>query len=127
MKDEEKVLCILAAFGIASLIYVIQSRQDMDGPVPSSQKEGQAMGFGIQGDTKIAAGTPLDCSPEIHGWHPGYDPDSSAQPTMITQHRYPAIPGGNMSTVMHKGWSSMIHDAPADNDWFLNPPEAAVL
>jgi hypothetical protein len=127
IKDEEKVLCILAVFGVISLGYLIYTNEDAQMPVPRDQKESQTLGLGVQGSFKVEAGSPLDADPCHHGWHPGYDPDSSAQPTIISKHRYPALPGGNMSTVMHKGWSSMIHDAPADNDWFQTPPEAATL
>jgi hypothetical protein len=85
------------------------------------------MGLGVQAGMRVNAGTPLDTSHTNHGWHPGYDPDPSAQPVTQSRVRYPAVPGGNISTVMHKGWSSVANSQPPGRDWWLNPPEAAVL
>lgn len=85
------------------------------------------MGMGITPDTPVRAGSPLDASHYIHGYHPGFDPDPSAQPVVQSRVRYPAVPGGNLSTVMHKGWSSVNNDSPAGNDWLITPPEAAVI
>lgn len=85
------------------------------------------MGLNVAAGMRVNAGTPLDCSYEIHGWHPGYDPDPSCQPVTQSKHRYPAVPGGNISTVMHQGWSAMSGMSPSGDDWRLNPPEVAVI
>jgi hypothetical protein len=122
-----KVVCILAGIGVIALIWYAMQLTGDDGPVPEHQKEGQVMGLGLQPGQVLNAGTPLDTNHVDHGWHPGYDPDPSAQPVTQSRHRYPAVPGGNISTVMHKGWSQAMLNAPAGNDWFRNPPEAAVI
>jgi hypothetical protein len=126
MNPNATTICVLGALGVVALIYVA-SQQTGSKLVPQTQSEAQAMGLNVAPNMRVAAGTPLDLSPSIHFWHPGYDPDMSAQPTMQPRHRYPALPGGNISNVMHMGWSSFWTNAPADNDWRLNPPEAAVL
>ena len=122
----ESAVCVLAGIGLAALIYYAYSQTD-DVVVPDSQKEGQMMGLGIQDDEKLVAGTPLDMSQHYHGWHPGYDPDPTGQPVTQSKHRYPAVPGGNISNVMHLGWKGCAMRAPAGNDWFTTPPEAAVI
>jgi hypothetical protein len=103
------------------------NQQTGDQVIPEVQTEAQVMGLGVQAGMRVNAGTPLDTQHHLHGWHPGYDPDPSAQPVVEPRHRYPAVPGGNISTVMHNGWSRMSKAAPAGNDWRINPPEAAVI
>lgn len=96
-------------------------------PVPAEQKETDVMGLGFQAGMRYNSGSNLDVSQEIHGWHPGYDPDESATPCFQNKHRYPVVPGGNVSYVMHHGWSRMSKDSPADNEWRIAPPEAAII
>jgi hypothetical protein len=127
VQPNEVAVWTFAAIGVGALLWYAYSMQDDNAYVPETQGELQVMGLGVQAGMRVNAGTPLDLSHEIHGWHPGYDPDPSAQPVTQSRHRYPALPGGNISTVMHKGWSAACNDAPAGNDWRLNPPEAAVL
>lgn len=126
MKGEEVTLWSLAGLGVIALIYMAQQQNDSK-IVPQVQSELQVMGLGVQAGMRINAGTPLDMSHHLHGWHPGYDPDPTGQPVTQTPHRYPSVPGGNMSTVMHKGWQACISDSPAGNDWLITPPEAASL
>jgi hypothetical protein len=126
MKPNETAICVLGGMGIAALVYYAYSQTGSQ-PIPQVQGEGQAMGLGIQAGMRVNAGTPLSLDPDIHLWHPGNDPVNTGQPTVQPRHRYPAIPGGNMSTVMHKGWDSMTKDSPSGNDWRVSPPEAAVL
>lgn len=121
------VLCVLAGIGVITLIWYAQQDPEASKIVPQMQGEGQVMGLGLQADTSLSSGTPLDMSQHLHGWHPGYDPDPSAQPVTQSAHRYPAVPGGNISTVIHQGWGSLCNKAPAGNEWLIAPPEAAVL
>lgn len=118
--------CVAVGAGVLFLIWKAMS-QNEDSYVPPKQTEGQLAGFGIGLDQQVGAGTYLDTNHPDHGWYPGYDPDPSAQPVTYSKHRYPAVPGGNISTVMHQGWGSMVNKAPADWEWMLNPPEASVL
>jgi hypothetical protein len=126
-KNHAACLAILAVLvAIATYYAMANDGQDV---VPRVQTEDQVMGLGVKASMSLGDGTPLDLRPEVHFWSPGTNPrdaDSSIRP-VTTPHRYPAIPGGNVSTVMHHGWSQFCGQSPSDNDWRLNPPEAAVL
>lgn len=124
MDSNEMVLWILAGIGVGVLVYCGMQMTN-DKPIPQDQKEGQMLGLGTQAGMKVEAGAPLDMRISTHFWSPEYD--DAPQPTVQSRHRYPAVPGGNLSTVMHKGWSSLSNDSPNGNDWLITPPEAAVL
>jgi hypothetical protein len=127
MNSKQIGICAVFLFGIGIAIYIAnESTSDNNRPIPSTQGEAQVMGIGVQSAMRVNAGTPLDCHPNTHFWSPGLDPDPAGCPTVVTPHRYPAIPGGNTSTVMHKGWSAFGDSAP-DNTWFYNPPEVAII
>lgn len=126
MNPNETALAVLAGIGVASLIYA-GTRMTGDNIVPETQHDEDMIGLNVKSNLSLNVGTPLDMSHEIHGWHPGYDPDPQAQPVTQSRHRYPSVPGGNLSTVMHKGWSTMNDSSPSGNDWRVDPPEAAVL
>lgn len=122
----ENRLAVLAIIGLGAVCFAYHA-MNMSGnqdAVPEIQGEGQVMGMGVQAGMRFGEGTPLDCRPEVHFWTPSTN-DSTG--VVATAHRYPAIPGGNVSTVMHKGWSQFCKNSPANNDWRLNPPEVAVL
>jgi len=129
MKGEELTLWALAGIGVVALLWMIneQTAGDRPGFNPEVQSDEDVLGVGAQAGMSLSLGTPLDMSYHLHGWHPGYDPDPNCIQTITTAHRYPAVPGGNLSTVMHKGWSAASQDAPAGNSWRLNPPEASVM
>lgn len=125
--DGKVLLFVVAVVGVAGLLYYAQQQTGEAGYVPEAQAEWQMMGLGLQGDVSLSSGTPLDTAYHLHGWFPGYDPQPNAVPVVDSKVRYPAVPGGNLSTVMHNGWSQACKAAPAGNDWRLNPPEAAVV
>lgn len=128
MNSNERVIVILGAIGAAVILYMINEQTDPGyKPVPQNQKESQMEGLNANSTMPVEAGSPLDASISTHFWTPGYDDCNPSQPTVVSKHRYPAVPGGNISNVMHNGWSSMLVNAPAGNDWFMNPPEASVL
>lgn len=127
----EHQIAILVLIGLAAsgaLYFAVNSTPNQD-TIPQFQTEAQMMGLNVNAGIRLGAGTPLDLRPECHGWAPGTNPRDSNPPCGVTTtpHRYPAVPGGNISTIIHKGWSAMSDDAPADNDWFTNPPSVAVL
>jgi hypothetical protein len=128
MKPNEVAIWSLAGIGVLTLLYFAQQQTD-ERIVPAIQADENVGGIGIQESAgfSLTTGTPLDMSQHIHGWHPGYDPDPTGQPVTHSKHRYPVVPGGNLSTVMHHGWGACVTRAPAGNDWFTTPPEAAVL
>lgn len=125
-----KDLAVASIFGVGAVIalYYAMSNDNQD-VVPDVQTEAQVMGMGVAAGLKLGEGTPLDARVNVHFWSPNSNPRDSNPPcgVITTRHRYPAIPGGNLSTVMHKGWSQFTQAAPAGNDWYLNPPEVAVL
>jgi hypothetical protein len=128
MKDTEITIWILAGMGLLVILYLINDGTDGFRPVPGTQGEGQFEALNIKQDYDLASGTPLDTAWENHGWHPGHDPVPAAQPVTQSRHRYPSVPGGNISTVMHKGWSTCVTDTPGGkSNWFLTPPEAAII
>lgn len=126
---DKEVRYLFAAMGVIGIVVFISyaTSQTQAIRIPEIQSEADLMGLGIQAGMRVNAGTPLDTSHHIHGWHPGYDPDPQAQPVTKGKIGYPAVPGGNISTVMHKGWSQVAKETPAGYQWFLSPPEAAVL
>jgi hypothetical protein len=127
MTPNERTILIFGAIGVAVIGYMINQNTDGAVPVPQTQSEAQMMGLGTQAANLAPKGSPLDMSVETHFWTPGYDDCNPSQPTVNSRHRYPAVPGGNVTYVMHHGWSSVAQDAPAGNAWFANPPEASVL
>jgi hypothetical protein len=128
MKDSEITVWVIAALGLAAIFYLINQNTDSSmRPVPEVQGELQFNALGIGMNASYGTGTLLDMSQHHHGWHPGYDPDSTGQPVTQSKVRYPTVAGGNISTIMHRGWSSCVHNAPnGENNWFLTPPEAAI-
>jgi hypothetical protein len=126
MNANQTVVAILAGIGVLTLIYVA-STQTGNKIVPEVQTDEDVMGLNLKTSLSLSSGTPLDTNYKIHGWHPGYDPVPTAQPVTQSRVRYPALPGGNLSTVMHKGWSALNDSAPAGGSWYTTPPEAAVI
>lgn len=55
-----------------------------------------------------------------HFFHPAYCVPGQTQ--IYTQHKYPAVSGGSLSTLMHHGMDSLKVPAPQDNDWIIRPP-----
>ena len=108
MKDTEMTVWILAGLGLLAILYLINDGTDGFRPTPGVQGEAQLKGLNVLPDYDLQTGTVLDTSNEHHGWHPGHDPVPQAQPVTYSKHRYPAVPGGNISTVMHKGWGTCV-------------------
>jgi hypothetical protein len=128
------LLIVLALGAGVTFYFAVNNSPGPSAPVPNVQGEGQVMGLNVESPFDVsvgidakAAGSNVQHHP--HFWIPGLDPVPGATPcNQYTPHRYPAIPGGNISTVMHQGIvAACCNNAPADNDWRLNPPEAAVL
>jgi hypothetical protein len=124
-------LIVLALFAGFTFYMAVDSSDGPNRPVPQFQFEAQTMGLGIDNPWAVSLGidaqipTPRQ---QVHFWTPGLDPCPNGTPAVqYTPHRYPAISGGNISTVMHKGIVEACCNRSPDNDWRLNPPEAAVL
>src|SRR5215469_15076612 len=130
MTANRKGACAVLLAGIALALYYATKNTPGDIKVPENQRESQMMGMNVQaGQNYGTPGGPLDMSPDIHFWAPGWTNSGRLvddHPVVQTPHRYPAVPGGNLSTVMHHGWASLMENQPAERDWWLNPPELAV-
>ncbi len=125
-------LIILFLLAGGAFYFAVNSSDGPSAPVPPYQYEAHTMGLNVQSGwgPSLAVDAQLPHPrQQVHFWIPGMDPCPGATKSMqYTPHRYPALPGGNISTVMHQGIVPACRDnAPADNDWRLNPPEVAVL
>jgi hypothetical protein len=128
MPPNEMVVWILAGIGVAAILYVINQNTDGGAPIPLVEGEAQFAGLNVSAGAGLNAGTMLDMRHEIHGWHPGYDPGDQVQPVTRPRVGYPTVPGGNISHILHNGWSSVTTNSPnGTNDWITTPPEAAIL
>lgn len=122
MNQKEALVLGALGLGIVALLYVAVQQTDI--PVPQTQDEYQTMGIAVPAGLKLGAGTPLDMRHEVHFWNPGdYGEDIGV---ITTPHRYPSVPGGNVTAIMHQGWACITRNSPV-NEWFYNPPEVAVL
>jgi hypothetical protein len=55
-----------------------------------------------------------------HYFHPAHCVPGQTQ--IFTQHKYPDISGGNISTIIHQGMDRLGKSAPQDDDWLKHPP-----
>lgn len=117
------VIAILGLAAVGALYFAISATPNTQF-VPQFEAQAELGGLNIQSGLDL--GPLVDTS---HLWDPTGNPRDGNPPcgVVATPHRYPAVPGGNISTVIHKGWSAMTDWAPAGNDWFRNPPTVAVL
>jgi hypothetical protein len=128
-------LC-LAIIGMGALVALYYAMQTSDGPslpVPQFQSEAQVMGLNVGSPFEASIGIDVgnngsNTRSQPHFWVPGLDPCPGATPCVqYTPHRYPSLPGGNISTVMHQGIVEACCNNAPDRDWYFNPPEVAVL
>jgi hypothetical protein len=119
--DNTKVACagIGAAILLIALYLAQQSTDDSLVSVPSEQTEAQFNTWGREFDGGINDGTPLDLTPSIHFFDEGWACPN--QQFVQSRHRYPLVSGGNISTVMHRGFSCLANQSP-DNYWRVTPP-----
>jgi hypothetical protein len=114
---------ILAGIGTGILLIALYLAQQSTGDslvgVPVAQTEAQFNTWGKDFDGGINEGTPLDLTPTIHFFDEGWA--CPGQQFVATQHRYPLVSGGNITTVMHRGMSSLAEQSP-DNPWRVTPP-----
>jgi hypothetical protein len=127
MTPERTGVCALIGLGAIILLYMANQSAGDKVAVPQIETQAQFLGMNIDGMLATNPGTPIDLRVETHFWSPSTNPrDATDSPVVKSRCRYPVVPGGNISSVMHKGWGGFLKDSP-NNDWRLNPPEAAVL
>jgi hypothetical protein len=76
-----------------------------------------------QDDASLASLSPMAIDAldtGAHYFHPNFCVPGQTQ--IWTQHRYPAVSGGNVSTLIHHGMSALRRPAPQDSDWIERPP-----
>lgn len=130
MTSERTGIIVLLGVAVLGMIYYANSQTPDNPVVPEVQGEMQFLGVNVNGKLAYNTETALDMHAALatHFWAPGYNPRDGHDTSncVYTPHRYPMVPGGNVSSVVHKGWGSFLQSSP-DNAWFYNPPEAAVL
>lgn len=124
--DKNKVaLCVLGAGAVLIVLYLAQqSSGDSLMGVPAVQSEEQFGGLAADIGSRENPNTMLDMSPDIHFYTPGYN--CPGQSTVLTRHRYPLVAGGNISTLIHRGFDAFLLGSP-DNDWRTQPPSEYTL
>lgn len=130
MTPERLGVCVLLGLGVIGALYWASNSTTDHVVVPEVQGQMQFLGLNVNGAlASNATGTPLDLSLATHFYAPGVNPRDGMDTNKVrpTPHRYPLVPGGNISSVMHQGWGGFAQNCPPGHDWFLNPPEAAVL
>lgn len=125
MNQNKIALCVLGAGAVLIVLYLAQqSSGDSLTGVPKVESEEQFGGLAADIGSRENTGTMLDMSTDIHGYSPGYNcPD---QETVITRHRYPLVSGGNISTLIHRGFDAFLLGSP-DNHWRTQPPSEYTL
>jgi hypothetical protein len=113
--DERDWGLILAGAGFIVLLVMLAHSRTNTGQ-PRYQQESAAMAsmavtmLGIDG---------LDTGD--HYFHPAHCVPGQTQ--IFTQHKYPVVSGGNISTLIHRGgFDRLAKPAPQDDDWLKRPP-----
>jgi hypothetical protein len=106
----------LIAVGVAIvgvLVYIAYDQTDRTGQ-PRYQNTPVTASLSVM-DTAIDA---LDTGD--HYFHPAFCAPGQTQ--IFIPHKYPAVSGGNISTLIHQGMDALRRDAPQDDDWLKRPP-----
>lgn len=53
--------------------------------------------------------------------------DDHTGPVIFTPHRYPKLAGGELTTLMHRGWGTAALPADDDMTWLSQPPSEVDL
>jgi hypothetical protein len=119
--DNKKLpLLILGAGAVLVMLYLANdSASDNLTGVPKVETEAQFGGLAADVGLRENAGTMLDTQADTHFYVPGYN--CPGQSTILTRHRYPVVCGGNISTIMHRGFDAFRQGSP-DNEWRVQPP-----
>lgn len=120
MTGNKQALAVLGAGVILVVLYLAQqSTGDSLAGVPKVQSEEQFSGVSSDLGNRDNTGTPLDMSPDLHFFTPGYA--CPGQNLVVSRHRYPVVSGGNISTLIHRGFDAFKLGSP-DNGWRVQPP-----
>ena len=122
------MITVGAAFAI--VVGWISFTETGDQVVPDVQTEAQFSGLGLDMGTRVNLGSNGAIDPDLHFWHPGYDPAPGCQKVITARVRYPYVSGGNLSTVIHRGFDAMrnrVADGSCADDFRVNPPSEVNL
>ncbi len=113
MQADPKTLGLIAVgAGFIGLICVVARQRTEKTVQPRYQNESAMQGFNAMEVDALDTGA--------HYFHPNYCVPGQTQ--IWTQHRYPEVSGGNISTLIHYGMDRLKLPAPQDNDWIQRPP-----
>lgn len=113
VKLDSRDLGLLAVGGVTLALIVMVARQRTSTGQPRYSVDEAAMaGLGVTAIDSLDTGD--------HYFHPAYCVPGQTQ--IFTQHRYPAVSGGNISTMIHHGMDRLKCPAPQDDDWIKRPP-----
>ena len=120
MDNKKLPLLILGAGAVLVMLYLANdSASDNLTGVPKVETEAQFGGLAADVGLRDNAGTMLDTQTDTHFYVPGYN--CPGQSTILTRHRYPLVCGGNISTIIHRGFDAFRQGSP-DNEWRVQPP-----
>lgn len=124
--DKSKIPLLVIGGGVVLIVLFLaqQSSGDSLMGVPSVESEEQYGGLSADVGSRDNAGTMLDMDPDIHFYSPGYN--CPGQNSVTTRHRYPLVCGGNVSTIIHRGFDAFKLGSP-DNAWRVQPPSEYTL
>jgi hypothetical protein len=104
------MITVGAAF-IGLIVLVAHKRTENTGQ-PRYQNAAPEVGLNVMAVDSLDTGD--------HYFHPNYCVPGQTQ--IWTAHRYPAVSGGNISTLIHHGMDRLKVPAPQDDDWIKNSP-----
>lgn len=124
-KHEWGMITVGVAFAV--VVGWISFSETGDQVVPDVQTEVQFSGLGLDMGMRGNLGSNGAIDPDLHFWHPGYDPVPGCQPVITSRVRYPYVSGGNVTTVIHRGFDAMRKGSAMDNSFRVNPPSEVEL
>lgn len=75
-----------------------------------------------------SAGLNFSQYPDHPGYHWRVPPRDSVRLGLVpSRHRYPTATGGDISALIHHGFSGVRRPSPTGNEWRVHPPSREVL
>lgn len=111
----KQALLIVALGALGVVVWFARKSMPYGGAQPRYQDEGVDIA-GIFSDIHPDITQPHFVRPEFH-----------VGPTVVTQHRYPAYPGQELSVLIKEGFAPLCRPRPQDYDWLAQPPSEEVI
>lgn len=110
----------------AALLLFVYTYLSSGGNIPKGLTNVPEVDPILQGVNHMALVPATLATEPAHPYQPGFhlymQPHYDCAQNVVMPHRYPAVSGGNISLIIHKGWDEMMRPAPQDNDWMVSPP-----